>query len=52
MRYPAQEEVQGDLNFSPYFDAMDINRDGLVTAGELQRYIEHHHGVRVNPVLR
>ncbi|MEJ7670271.1 MAG: hypothetical protein WKH97_16400 [Casimicrobiaceae bacterium] len=42
-------ESQGNLNFGPRFDAMDINRDGVVTTAELQRYIEQQYGVRPNP---
>jgi hypothetical protein len=40
-------EAQGDLNFVPFFDDMDINRDGIVTADELRRYIEQRYEVRV-----
>jgi hypothetical protein len=39
-------EAQGDLNLGPVFDDMDINRDGVVTNGELHRYIEQRHGTR------
>ena len=42
-------EAQGDLNFGPRFDDMDINRDGVVTMAELQRYIEQQYGVQPNP---
>ena len=38
-------EAHGDLNFSPRFDDMDINRDGIVTREELQRYIDQRYGV-------
>jgi hypothetical protein len=38
-------EAQGDLNLGPVFDDMDINRDGIVTSAELQRYIEQRYGV-------
>ena len=37
-------EAQGDLNFGPRFDDMDINRDQIVTLVELQRFIEREHG--------
>jgi hypothetical protein len=40
-------EAQGDLNFVPHFDDMDINRDGIVTTEELHRYIELRYGVRL-----
>ena len=33
-------ESAGDLDFGPRFDDMDINRDGIVTRAELQRYVE------------
>ena len=38
-------EVEGDNNFGPRFNDMDINRDGIVTLDELHRYIEQHYGV-------
>jgi len=41
-----RSEALGDLNFSPRFDDMDINRDGIVTKGELHRYLELRHGMR------
>jgi hypothetical protein len=37
-------DIQGDNDFGPRFDDMDINRDGIVTLGELQRYIAQHYG--------
>jgi EF hand len=40
-------EASGDLNFVPWFDDMDINRDGIVTFEELQHYLEQRYGVRV-----
>jgi len=40
-------EVEGDNDFGPRFNDMDINRDGVVTQEELQRYIEQHYGVSV-----
>ena len=33
-------ESAGTLDFGPRFDDMDINRDGIVTRVELQRYVE------------
>jgi hypothetical protein len=42
----SRAEAQGDLNFLPQFDDMDINRDGIVTEAELQRYIQYQHGQR------
>ena len=41
-------EAQGDLNFSPRFADMDINRDGVVTTAELQRFIALEHGINVS----
>jgi Ca2+-binding EF-hand superfamily protein len=38
-------EVMGDNDFSPRFDDIDINRDGIVTRDEMQRYIRQHYGV-------
>ena len=43
----SRDESQGDLNFRPRFDDMDINRDGSVTLAELQRYVDQQHGIRV-----
>jgi hypothetical protein len=45
-------EAQGDLDFGPRFDDMDINRDGFVTSAELQRYIEQQFGVRLEIPMR
>ena len=39
-------ESYGDLNFSPVFNDMDINRDEAVTAEELNRYLEQRYGAR------
>ena len=41
-------EAQGDINFLPRFDDMEINMDGVVTMVELQRYLERQYGVKVN----
>jgi hypothetical protein len=40
-------EAQGDLNFVPRFDDMDIDRDGGVTFAELQRFVEREHSVQL-----
>lgn len=40
-----RSEIVGDNNFGPRFDDVDINRDGIVTPEEMQRYIEQHYGV-------
>ena len=39
-------EAHGDVNFLPRFDDMETNLDGVVTIGELQRYIEQQYGVQ------
>ncbi len=31
--------VRGDLFFEPQFDAIDINRDGVITRAELERFL-------------
>jgi hypothetical protein len=41
-----QEEAQGDLNFTPRFNDMDIDRNGVVTEAELDRFLELEHGLR------
>ena len=38
-------EAQGDLTFMPRFDDMDINRDGIVTLEELQRFVQLTFGI-------
>jgi hypothetical protein len=38
-------EAQGDLTFMPRFDDMDINRDGIVTREELDRFVQLTFGV-------
>ena len=43
-----RSEARGDLNFGPRFDDMDINRDGIVTTAELQRFIEQEHGAQAS----
>lgn len=40
-----REEAKGDLDLGPRFDDVDVNRDGVVTAQELQRYIEKQYQV-------
>ena len=48
----SRAEAKGDLNFGPRFDDMDINRDGFVTAAELQRFIALEYGIRIDQVRR
>jgi hypothetical protein len=48
----SRAEAKGDLNFGPRFDDMDINRDGFVTAAELQRFIALEYAIRIEPVQR
>jgi hypothetical protein len=43
----SRAEARSDLNFGPRFDDMDINRDGIVTTAELQRFIEAEYGMRL-----
>jgi hypothetical protein len=31
--------VRGDLFFEPHFDEIDINRDGVITRAELERFL-------------
>lgn len=40
------EESKGDLNLGPHFQDIDIDRNGIVTREELQRYIGRHYGVQ------
>jgi hypothetical protein len=44
-----RSETDGDLNFGPRFDDMDIDRDGVVTMPELQRFIRQQHGLNIVP---
>ena len=39
-------EAQGDVNFIPVFNDIDINRDGIATKAELDRYLSLEYGVR------
>ena len=39
-------EARGDVNFLPRFNDMEVNMDGVVTTGELQRYLEQHYGAQ------
>ena len=41
-----REETRGDVDFTPRFDDMDINRDGVVTLDELRGYIDRRYGVK------
>jgi len=40
-----QDEAKHDLNFGPRFNDIDINRDGIISPGEMRRYIEKTYGV-------
>ena len=40
-------EAQGDINFLPRFDDMEVDMNGVVTAAEFYRYVEQHYGVRL-----
>jgi hypothetical protein len=35
----ARAQVQGDLFLGPRFDDIDINRDGIITRAELERFL-------------
>jgi hypothetical protein len=39
-----REEVQGNIDFTATFDDIDINRDGVVTRAELDRYLAAQFG--------
>ena len=41
-------EAQGDVNFLPRFDDMEVDMDGVITVVELHRYLEHQYGVKLN----
>ncbi|HKA46317.1 MAG TPA: hypothetical protein VKF40_30270 [Burkholderiales bacterium] len=41
------DEVRSDLNFGPRFDDADVNRDGVITAEEMRRYLEQTYGTPV-----
>ena len=40
-------EAQGDINFLPRFNDMEVDMDGTVTLLELHRYLEQRYGVRL-----
>jgi hypothetical protein len=40
-------EAQGDVNFLPRFNDMEVDMDGIVTTAELQRYLEQRYGWRI-----
>lgn len=39
-------EAQGDVNFLPRFNDMEVDMDGVVTAAELHRYLEQQYGAQ------
>ena len=39
-----REEVRGNIDFTAVFDDIDINRDGIVTRAELDRYLAQRFG--------
>ena len=43
-----RDESKGDVNLGPRFDDMDIDRDGIVTRRELERYLETRYGVNTS----
>lgn len=40
-------EAQGDINFLPRFNEMEVDMNGIITTAELLRYLEQHYGVRL-----
>jgi len=40
-----REDVRSDLDFGPRFDQVDFDRDGVVTAAEMDRYIRQTYDV-------
>jgi hypothetical protein len=40
-------EAQGDINFLPRFDDMEVDLDGTVTTAELHRYLDQQYGVQL-----
>ena len=40
-----REDALSDLNFGPRFDQADLDRDGVVTAAEMDHYIARTYGV-------
>jgi hypothetical protein len=40
-----RQDVQADLNFGPRFGDADLDRDGVVTAAEMDRYIRQTYGI-------
>jgi hypothetical protein len=40
-----QPEAQGDVNFLPRFNDMEVNMDGVVTRAELLGYLERQYEV-------
>ena len=42
-----REETRGDVDFTPRFDDIDVNRDGVVTLAELLSYVERQYGVKL-----
>jgi Ca2+-binding EF-hand superfamily protein len=43
------EEVRGNIDLEARFNDLDINRDGVITRGELTRYIALQYGVASGP---
>lgn len=44
-----REEARPDLTLGPRFDDADIDRDGVITRAEMQRYLEQRYGVQPAP---
>jgi len=44
----SRSEAQGNIDFTVAFDDMDINRDGVVTKAELDRFLALRYGASRN----
>jgi hypothetical protein len=41
-----REDIEAGIDFAPRFDAADANRDGKVTAEEMDQYVTRTYGVK------
>ena len=46
----SRTEAAGSIDFAPVFDDIDINRDGIVTKAELDRFLASRYGYAVGQV--
>lgn len=42
----SRDETKGDLTLGPRFNDADINRDGILTREEMQRYVDERYGTK------